>query len=145
MEWKLFLIHDMGIVFKHECQTGMNNKIVRSHEATLIITCDHKSSSFRELLNKDNIPALCQWKIRALTIKRCKVTQRLCILQLLNEVLLPYEYKSDLHGKKFLQIQRVESVRDCHDSISFRATITWGILLNETTKYKTPKLFSDLK
>ena len=64
---------------------GLNNKINRIHERALRITYNDKSSSYGELLAKDNSVTILHTKIRALAMEIYKVS-------LLNEVCLKCFY-----------------------------------------------------
>ena len=64
---------------------GIINKINRIHEKALAITCNNKSSSFQDLLDKDNSLTIHQRSIRTLTIETFKVLHGLSP-PLLNEV-----------------------------------------------------------
>ena len=85
--------------------------------------------SFSELLNKDNSVTIHRRNIRALTIEAHKVIQGLS-QPLLNEVLVPRQCIYDHLGSKFLEKQRVKSVRYGTESISFLAPKIWEILSN---------------
>ena len=60
---------------------GINNQINRIHERALRISYSNKSSSFQDLLDKDNSVAIHQrnykYNIRTLAIEKFKVLDRL--------------------------------------------------------------------
>ena len=52
---------------------GINNKMNRIHERSLRITYNNKSSSFQDLLDKDNSVTIHHRKIRTFAIETFKV------------------------------------------------------------------------
>ena len=107
---------------------GINNKMNRIHERSLRITYNNKSSSFQDLLDKDNYVTIHHRNIRTLTIETFKVLHGLSP-PLLNEVFVKQNCNYNLRGNNFLNRRRVNSVRYGTESVSFLALKIAPILL----------------
>ena len=115
---------------------GSNNKINRIHERALRITYNNKSSSFQDLLDKDNSITIHHRNIRTLAIETFKVLRGLSP-PLLNEVFVERNCNYNLRENNFLKRRRVNSVRYGTESVSFLAlkicdTLPKGIMNSET-------------
>ena len=106
---------------------GINNKINRIHERSLRITYNNKSSSFEDLLDKDNSVTIHHRNIRTLAIETFKVLHGLSP-PLLNEVFVERNCNYNLRGNNFLNRRRVNSVIYGAESVSFLAPKIWDIL-----------------
>lgn len=89
----------------------LNNKVSRIDEKGLRTTFNDKSSndnssSFSELLNKNNCATIYHRNVRVLAIETSKVIQGLT-LSLPNDVFMTCRCIYDLRGNKFLEKQRV--------------------------------------
>ena len=71
---------------------GLNSKINRIHERALRITYNDKSSTFQELLDKDNSVSIHHRNIRVLATEIYKVLHEYS-LAILNEVFVPSHCK----------------------------------------------------
>ena len=99
---------------------GINKKINRIHERVLRMTYNSKSSSFQDLLDKDNSVTIHHRNIRILAIETFKVLHGLS-QALLNEVFVERNYNYNLRGNNFLNRRRVNSVIYGAESVSFLA------------------------
>ena len=109
---------------------GINNKINRIHERALRITYNNKSSSFQDLLDKDNSVTIHHRNIRTLAIETFKVLHGLSP-PLLNDVFVEKNCNYNLRGNNFLKRRRVNSVRYGTESVYFLAPKIWDILPKE--------------
>ena len=108
---------------------GINNKINRIHERALRITYNNNSSSFQELLDKDNSVTI-HHRNRTLAIETFKVLHGISP-PLLNEVFVERNCNYNLRGNNFLKRRRVNSVRYGTESVSFLAPKIWDTLPKE--------------
>ena len=120
---------------------GINNKINQIHERALRITYNNKSSSFQDLLDKDNSVTIHHRNIRTLFIEILKVLHRLSP-PLLNEVFMERNCKYSLLGNNFLKRRRVNSVRYGTESVSFLAPKIWDTLPKEIKNSETLNAFT---
>ena len=109
---------------------GINNKINRIHERPLRITYNNKSSSFHNLLDKDNSVTLHHRNIRTLAIETFKVLHGISP-SLLNKVFVERNCNDNSPGNNFLNRRRVNSVRYGMESVSFLSPKIWDILSKE--------------
>ena len=116
---------------------GINNKINRIHERALRITYNNKSSSFQDLLFKDNSVTIHH---RTLAIETFKVLHRLS-LPLLNEVFVERNCNYNLQGSNFLNRRRVNSIKYGTESVSFLVSKIWDILPKEIKNSETLNAF----
>ena len=119
---------------------GINNKMNRIHERSLRITYNNKSSSFQDLLDKDNSVTIHHRNIRTLAIETFKVLHGLSP-PLLNEVFVERNCNYNLRGNNFLNRRRVNSVRYGTESVSFLAPKIWDILPKEIKNSETLNAF----
>ena len=119
---------------------GINNKMNRIHERSLRITYNNKSSSFQDLLDKDNSVTIHHRNIRTLAIETFKVLHGLSP-PLLNEVFVERNCNYNLRGNNFLNRRRVDSVRYGKESVSFLAPKIWDILPKEIKNSETLNAF----
>ena len=119
---------------------GINNKINRIHERALRFTYNNKSSSFQNLLDKDNSVTIHHRNIRTLAIEIFKVLHRLSP-PLLNDVFVERNCNYNLQGNNFLKRRRLNSVRYGRESVSFLALKIWDILPREIKNSETLNAF----
>ena len=118
----------------------INNKINRIHERALRITYNNKSSSFQDLLDKDNSVTIHHRNIRTLAIETFKVLYGLSP-PLLNEVFVERNCNYNLRENNFLKRRRVNSVRYGTESVSFLAPKIWDTLPKEVKNSETLNAF----
>ena len=106
---------------------GINKKINQIHERALRIFYNSKSSSFQDLLDKDNSVTIHHQKSRRRNIQ----SFRRLSSPLLNEVFIKQNCNYNLWGNNFLNTQRVNSVGYGTESVSFLAPKIWDILPKE--------------
>ena len=116
---------------------GINNKIDGIHERSLGIFYNYKSSSFQDLLDKDNSVTMHHRNIRTLTIETFKVVHGLSP-PLLNEVFVERNCNYNLQGNDFFNRPRVNSVRYGTESVSFLTSKIWDTLPKEIKNSETP-------
>ena len=111
---------------------SLNTKINRMDERALRITCNDKSSSFQELLQKDNSVAIHHRTIKILAT----ATETYKFLKglsppLLNEMFVERWNNYSLQGNNVLTRQRVNLVRYGTETVSFLAPKIWDVLPKE--------------
>ena len=89
---------------------GRNNKINCIHERALRITYKDKSSTFQELLEKDNSVSIHHRNVLKLAIEIYKVLHSFSP-SILNDILMPVSRPYNFRRNYTLQRQRVNSVR----------------------------------
>ena len=99
---------------------SLNNKINQIHERTLTITYNDKSSSFKNLLEKDNSVTIHHRNIKILTIE----TYKFYNIQgtsppLMSETFVERNNNYSLQGNNALTRRRVNSVRCGTETVSF--------------------------
>ena len=107
--------------------TGLNNKINRIHERALWITFNDKSSTFQELLDKDNSVTIHHRNIRALATEIYKILHGYS-LATLNEVFVPSHCKYNFRKNNSLERRRVNTVRYRTESLLCLGPKVWDIV-----------------
>ena len=97
---------------------GLNNKINRIHERALRITYKDKSSTFQELLEKDNSVSIHHRNVQKLAIEIYKVLHGFSP-PILNDIFVPVSRPFNFRWNDALQKRRVNSVRHGTESTSF--------------------------
>ena len=97
---------------------GLNNKINRIHERALRITYKDKSSTFKELLEKDNSVSIHHRNVQKLAIEIYKVLHGFSP-PILNDIFVPVSHPHNFRRNDTLQRRRVNSIRHGTESISF--------------------------
>ena len=115
---------------------SLNNKINRIHDRALRITHNDKSSSFQDLLKKDNSVSIHHRNIRTLATEIFKFLQGLSP-PILNEVFAERNFNYNLRGNNLLIRRRVMSVRYGTETVSFVGPKIWDILPNEIKNSET--------
>ena len=106
---------------------SLNNKINQIHERALRITYNDKSSSFQNLLEKDNSVTIHHRNIKILATETYKFLQGLSP-PLMNEIFVERNNNYSLRGNNLLTRRRVNSVRYGTETVSFLAPKIWDIL-----------------
>ena len=105
-----------------------NNSIENHiHERALRITYNVKSSSFQNLLEKDNSVTIHHRNIKILATETYKFLQGLSP-PLMNEIFVERNNNYSLRGNNLLTRRRVNSVRYGTETVSFLAPKIWDIL-----------------
>ena len=105
---------------------GLNNKINRIHERALRITYKDKSSTFQELLEKDNSVSIHHRNVQKLAIEIYKVLHGFSP-PILNDIIVPVSRPYNFHRSDTLQRRRVNSVRHGTELISFLGPKIWDL------------------
>ena len=119
---------------------SLNNKINRIHERALRITYSEKSSSFQNLLEKDNCVTIHHKNINILATVTYKFLQGLSP-PLMNEIFAERNNNYSLRGNNVLTRPRVNSVRYGIETVSFLAPKIWDILLNNIKDSESLDIF----
>ena len=106
---------------------GLNNKTNRIHERALRITYKDKSSTFQELLEKDNSVSIHHRNIQKLAIEICKVLHGFST-PILNDIFVPVSRPYSFRRNDTLQRRRVNSVRHSTESVSFLGPKIWDLV-----------------
>ena len=113
---------------------GLNNKINRIHERALRITYKDKSSTFQELLEKDNFVSVLHRNVQKLAIEIFKVLHGF-FPPILKDIFVPVSRPYNFHRNDTLQRRRVNSVKHCTESISFLGPKTWDLVPSDLNYY----------
>ena len=119
---------------------GLNNKINRIHERALRITYNDKSSTFQELLDKDNSVSIHHRNIRVLATEIYKVLHGYSPA-ILNEVFVPSHCKYNFRKNNSLERRRVNTVRYGTESLSFLGPKIWDIVPDYIKSSETMSAF----
>ena len=92
---------------------GLNNKIKRIHERALRITYKDKSSTFQELLEKDNSASIHHRNVQKPAIEIYKVLHGFSP-PILNYIFVPISCPYNFHQNDTLQLQRVNFCQTWH-------------------------------
>ena len=106
---------------------GLNNKISRILERALRITYQDKSSTFQELLEKDNSVSIHHRNIQKLAIEIYEVLHGFSP-PILNDIFVPVSHPYNFRRNDTLQRRRVNSVRHGTESISFLGPKIWDLV-----------------
>ena len=119
---------------------GLNNKINRIHERALRITYKDKSSTFQELLEKDNSVSIHHRNIQKLAIEIYKVLHGFSP-PILNDIFMPVSSPYNFRRNDKLQKRKVSSVRHGTESISFLGPKTWDLVSSEIKLSQSLSIF----
>ena len=106
---------------------GLNNKINRVQERALRMTYKDKSSTFQELLEKDNSVSTHHTNLQKLAIVIYKVLHSFS-QPILNDIFVPVSGSYNFRRNDTLQRQRVNSIRHGTESISFLGPKIWDLV-----------------
>ena len=107
----------------------INYKTTRIHERTLRITCKDKSSTFQELLEKDNSVSIHHRNVQKLAIENYKVLHGFSP-PTLNGTFVPVSRPYNFSRNDTLQKWRVNSVGHGTESISFLGPKVWDLVIS---------------
>ena len=119
---------------------GLNNKINRIHERALRITYKDKSSTFQELLEKDNSVSIHHRNIQKLAIEIYKVLHGFSP-PILNDIFVPVSRPYNFRRNDTLQRRRVNSVRHGTESISFLGPKIWDLVPSDIKLSQSLSIF----
>ena len=88
---------------------GLNNKINSLHERVLRITYGDRSSSFEDLLKKDNSVSIHHRSIQALATEMFKVKNNIAP-EIMKELFAPKMNPHDIHYNNSLKRRRVNPI-----------------------------------
>ena len=118
----------------------LNNKINRIHERALRITYKDKSSTFQELLEKDNSVSIHHRNIQKLAIEIYKVLHGFSP-PILNDIFVPVSRPYNFRRNDTLQRRRVNSVRHGTESISFLGPKIWDLVPSDIKLSQSLSIF----
>ena len=118
---------------------GLNNKINRIHEKALRITYKDKSSTFQELLEKDNSVSYHR-NIQKLAIEIYKALHGFSP-PILNDIFLPVSRPYNFRRNDTLQRRRVNSVRQGTESVSFLGPKIWDLVPSDIKLSQSLSIF----
>ena len=119
---------------------GLNNKINRIHERALRITYKDKSSTFKELLEKDNSVSIHHRNVQKLAIEIYKVLHGFSP-PILNDIFVPVSHPYNFRRNDTLQRRRVNSVRHGTESISFLGPKIWDLVPSDIKLSQSLSIF----
>ena len=109
---------------------SLNNKINSLHERTLITTYGDRSSSFENLLKKDNSVSIHDRNIQALANEMFKVKNNIAP-EIMKELFAPKMSSYDLRNNDSFQRRSVNSVWHGTESVSYLGPKVWDLVPNE--------------
>ena len=109
---------------------SLNNKINSLHERALRITCGDRSSSFENLLKKDNSVSIHHRNIQALATEMFKVKNNIAP-EIMKELFAPKMSSYDLRNNNSFKRRRVKSVWHGTESVSYLGPKIWDLVPNE--------------
>ena len=119
---------------------GLNNKINCIHERALRITYKDKSSTFQELLEKDNSVSIHHRNVLKLAIEIYKVLHGFSP-PILNDIFVPVSRPYNFRRNDTLQRRRVNSVRHCTESVSFLGPKIWDLVPSDIKLSQSLSIF----
>ena len=118
---------------------GLNNKINSLHERAVRITYRDRSSSFQNLLKKDNSVSNHHRNIQALATKMFKVKNNIAP-DIMKELFTPKMSSYDFCNNS-LKRRRLNSVWHGTESVSYLGPKIWDLVLNEIKESKSVNAF----
>ena len=109
---------------------GLNNKINSLHERALRITYGDRSSSFEDLLKKDNSVSIHHRNIQALATEMFKVKNNIAP-EIMKELFAPKMSSYDLRNNNSFKRRRVKSVWHGTELVSYLGPKIWDLVPNE--------------
>ena len=106
------------------------------HERVLRITFDDRSSSFEDLLKKDNLVSIHHRNIQALATEMFKVKNNIA-LEIMKELFAPKMSSYDLRNNNSFKRRRVNSVWHGTESVSYLGPKIWDLVPNEIKESKS--------
>ena len=119
---------------------SLKNKINRIHKRAVRITYNDKSSSFQNLLEKDNSDTIHHGNIKILATETYKFLQGLSP-PLMNEIFVERNNNYSLRENNVLTRRRVISVRYGTETVSFLAPKIWDILPKDIKNSESLDIF----
>ena len=119
---------------------GLNNKIIFLHERALRITYGDKSSSFQDLLKKDNSVSIHHRIIQALATEMFKVKNNIAP-KIMKELFAPKLSPYDLRNSNSFKRKRVNSVWHGTESVSYLGPKIWNLVANEIKESESINAF----
>ena len=108
---------------------SLNNKINSLHERALRITYGDRSSSFQDLLKKDNLVSINHRNIRALATEMFKVKNNIApeiMKERFARKMSPYDFRNNNSFKR----RRGNSVWHDTESVSYLGPKLWNLVSN---------------
>ena len=122
---------------------GLKNKINRIHERALRITYNDESSTFQELLDKDNSVLLHHRNIRVLATKIYKVLHGYSPA-ILNKIFVPSHCKYDFCKNNSLERRSLNTIRYETESLSFLGPKIWDMVPDYIKSSETMSAFKHI-
>ena len=119
---------------------GLNNKINPIHERALRITYKDKSSTFQELLEKDNYVSIHHRKVQKFAIDIYKIFHDFSS-PILDDILVPISHPYNFHRNDTLQRRRVNSARHGTEPISFIGSKIWDLVPSDIKLLQYLRIF----
>ena len=109
---------------------GLNNKMHSLHERASKITYSDRSSSFEDLLKKDNSVSIHHRNIQALATEMFKVKNNIAP-EIMKELFAPKMSSYDLRNNNSFKRRRVKSVWHGTELVSYLGPKIWDLVPNE--------------
>ena len=119
---------------------GLNNKINPLERGALRITYSDKSSSFHDLLRKDNSVSIHHRNIQALVTEMLIVKNNIAP-EIMKELFAPKMSQYDLYNNDLFKRRRINFVRPGTESVSYLDPKIWGFGPNEIEESESLNAF----
>ena len=118
----------------------VNNKINSLHDRALRITYSDRSSSFEDLLKKDNSVSIHHRNIQALATEMFKVKNNIAP-EIMKKLFAPKMSSYDLRNNDSFKRRRVNSVWHGTESVSYLGPKIWDLEPNEVKESESLNCF----
>ena len=118
----------------------LNNKIDYIHEKVLKITCQDNTSTFQELLNKDNSVSMHQKNLQVLATEMFKIHRGLSP-EILRETFMSKISSYNLCRNDTFEKHQVHSIYQGTESLSFLGPKAWDLVLVELKQLESLESF----
>ena len=124
------------------CSKKSNNRINQIHERALRLVYKDSTSTFEELLIKDDSVTIHQKNIRLLAVELYKIKNNLST-EIMNRLLEPRNIQYNLRTQTDFAINNVNTVNYGIKSLGFLAPKIWNIVPNEIKISESLKHFKE--
>ena len=119
---------------------ALNNKINSIHERTLRITYNDRTSTFEELLNKDNSVSIHHRNLQVLVTELYKIKSNMAP-EILNEIFQNRTSSYKLRTNSSFAVRPVHSVYHGTESLSFLGPTIWELVPEDAKQSESLEIF----
>ena len=121
---------------------ALNNKINSIHERALRISYDDKTSTFEQLLEKDNSVSIHHRNLQVLATEMFKIYKEISP-DLLSDVFVRNKQMYELRNNSCFKSRKVKSVFHGTESLSFLGPKIWDLIQSDIKESVTVEIFKD--